>query len=79
MCQNRSFFLVKSFLGNSYRHLAIFFWSHCPLYTILDDPKSEILPNVNKERSHEFPGNPGVQNFEFLFMLRMYVVDCKAT
>ena len=22
-------FLVKSFLGNFYRHLAIFFWSHC--------------------------------------------------
>ena len=21
-------FVVKSFLGNSYRHLAIFFWSH---------------------------------------------------
>ena len=28
MCQNRSFFLVKSFLGNFYRHLVIFFWSH---------------------------------------------------
>ena len=22
-------FLVKSFLGNFYRHLAIFYWSHC--------------------------------------------------
>ena len=22
-------FLVKSFLGKFYRHLAIFFWSHC--------------------------------------------------
>ena len=22
-------FLVKSFLGNFYRHLAIFIWSHC--------------------------------------------------
>ena len=28
-CQNLSFFLVKSVLGNFYRHLAIFFWSHC--------------------------------------------------
>ena len=25
-------FLVKSFLGNFYRHLAIFFWSHCQLF-----------------------------------------------
>ena len=23
------FFLMKSYLGNFYRHLAIFFWSHC--------------------------------------------------
>ena len=23
-------FLVKSFFGNFYRHLAIFFWAHCP-------------------------------------------------
>ena len=23
-------FLVKSFLGNFYRHLATFYWSHCP-------------------------------------------------
>ena len=22
-------FLVKSFLGNFYRHFAIFYWSHC--------------------------------------------------
>ena len=27
-------FLLKSFLGNFYRHLAIFFWSHCPLSTL---------------------------------------------
>ena len=28
--QSKSFiFLVKSFLGNFYRHLAIFIWSHC--------------------------------------------------
>ena len=27
-CQNISFFLVKSFLGNFYRHLATFHWSH---------------------------------------------------
>ena len=26
-------FLVKSFLGNFYRHLAIFIWSHCPSLT----------------------------------------------
>ena len=26
-------FLVKSFLGNFYRHLAIFFWSHWPSLT----------------------------------------------
>ena len=26
-------FLVKSFLGNFYRHLAIFIWSHCSLPT----------------------------------------------
>ena len=24
-------FIVKSFLGNSYRHLAIFIWSHCAI------------------------------------------------
>ena len=27
-------FLVKSFLGNFYRHLAIFFWSHCCCCTL---------------------------------------------
>ena len=27
--------LVKSFLGNFYKHLAIFIWSHCPCYTAL--------------------------------------------
>ena len=26
-------FPVKSFLGNFYRHLATFYWSHCPLTT----------------------------------------------
>ena len=26
-------FLVKSYLGNFYRHLAIFIWSHCPWLT----------------------------------------------
>ena len=29
-------FLVKSFLGNFYKHLAIFIWSHCLLVSILD-------------------------------------------
>ena len=27
-------FLVKSFLGNFYRHLAIFFWSNCQCYFV---------------------------------------------
>ena len=27
-------FLLKSFLGNFYRHLANFFWSHCPPHTM---------------------------------------------
>ena len=27
-------FLVKSFLGNFYRHLATFYWSHCSLQTL---------------------------------------------
>ena len=27
-------FLVKSFLGNFYRHLAIFYWSHCSLRSL---------------------------------------------
>ena len=28
-------FMVKSLLGNFYRHLAIFFWSHCSAYATL--------------------------------------------
>ena len=36
-CAKSFIFLVKSFLGNFYRHLAIFFWSHCSVCTCISD------------------------------------------
>ena len=34
-CQNLSFFVVKSFLGNFYRHLATLYWSLCSVPTYI--------------------------------------------
>ena len=45
-------FLLKSFLGKFYRHLAIFFWSHCWVaavlesFTIIISKKRETWPEI---------------------------------
>ena len=45
-------FLVKSFLGNFYRHLAIFFWSHCSLPT--SHPHT-FSTRIDPESGHGLP------------------------
>ena len=40
-CQNLLFFLVKSFLGNFYRHLATFYWSHWSPHSFGSVPKKK--------------------------------------
>ena len=40
-------FLVKSFLGNFYRHLAIFIWSQCELFTIKEIDKRAQVVSLN--------------------------------
>ena len=44
-------FLVKSFLGNFYRHLAIFIWSQCELFTI-KEMDIRALVSWLKEETH---------------------------
>ena len=44
------FFLVKSFLGKFYRHLATFYWSHCllqPTRNILGTVSQKIIDSVS--------------------------------
>ena len=45
-------FLVKSFLGNFYRHLAIFIWSHCLGRTIL--VRTEIASASKRSKKMPF-------------------------
>ena len=59
-------FLVKSFLGNFYRHLAIFFWSQCPFISFYALP----IP-FRKRRSWTFQAS--TKTFILCFSLQEFL------